>query len=70
MKTKNILLDTLLSASTLFAQSGEELFNNYCSSCHTTVVGVNESGGKITNIYEAPYAGDVVSKLKKHSSLL
>ncbi len=64
MKIKNIILSSLLVSSTLFAQSGEELFNNYCSSCHTTVVGVNESGGKVTNIYEAPYAKEVVNKLK------
>ena len=28
------------------------------------MVGVNESGGKVTPIYEAPYAKDVVNKLK------
>ncbi len=61
---KNIVLFTVLSTSTLFAQSGESLFSKYCASCHTTVVGVNESGGKVTPIYEAPYAGDVISKLK------
>ncbi len=54
MNIKNITLVTLLSASTLLAQSGEELFANYCASCHSTIVGVNESGGKITHIYEAP----------------
>ena len=40
------------------------LFSKYCASCHTTVIGVNESGGKVTPIYEAPYAKDVVNKLK------
>ncbi len=55
---------TLLATSTVFAQSGTELFTNYCSSCHATVVGTNESGGEVTNIYEAPYIKDVVSKLK------
>ncbi|MEA3419207.1 MAG: cytochrome c [Campylobacterota bacterium] len=64
MKIKNILLFTALSASALLAQPGETLFANNCSSCHTTVVGVNESGGVLTNIYEAPYAKDVVNKLK------
>ncbi len=64
MKMKNIALLTLLATSTLLAQSGEALFSNYCASCHTTVIGVNESGGKITHIYEAPYAGDVINKLK------
>jgi len=28
------------------------------------VAGVNESGGEVTHIYEAPYAKDVVNKLK------
>ncbi len=64
MKIKNITLFTLLATSSLLAQSGETLFTNYCASCHTTVVGVNESGGKVTPIYEAPYAGDVINKLK------
>ena len=64
MKIKNITLLTLLATSTLLAQTGETLFTSYCASCHTTVVGVNESGGKITPIYEAPYAGDVINKLK------
>ena len=61
---KNIVLFTVLSTSTLLAQSGEALFSKYCASCHTTVVGVNESGGELTNVYEAPYAGDVINKLK------
>ena len=61
---KNIVLFTVLSTSALLAQSGEALFSNYCASCHTTVVGVNESGGKVTPIYEAPYAKDVVIKVK------
>ena len=61
---KKIVLLTALAASTLFAESGKELFNKYCSSCHTTVVGLNESGGEVTNVYGAPYAKDVISKLK------
>ena len=64
MKIKNIALFTLLATSTLLAQSGEALFTKYCASCHTTVIGVNESGGEVTNIYGAPYARDVISKLK------
>jgi len=67
MKIKNITLFTLLATSTLLAQTGEGLFNNYCSSCHTTVVGVNESGGEITNVYEAPYIIDVINKLKSET---
>ncbi len=67
MKTSNLLFCTLLTASTMFAQSGEELFNDYCSSCHATAVGTNESGGEVTNIYEAPYVKDVVNKLKSET---
>jgi len=67
MKIKNITLVTLLATSALLAQSGEALFTNYCASCHTTVVGVNESGGKVTPIYEAPYAKDVINKLKSET---
>ncbi len=67
MKIKNIALSALLTTSTLLAQSGEALFSSYCASCHTTVVGVNESGGEITHIYEAPYAKDVVNKLKSET---
>ncbi len=64
---KNIVLFTVLSTSALLAQSGEALFGKYCASCHTTVVGVNESGGELTNVYEAPYAGDVINKLKSET---
>jgi len=67
MKIKNIVLFSLLSTSALLAQSGEALFGKYCASCHTTVVGVNESGGELTNVYEAPYVGDVISKLKSET---
>ena len=45
-------------------KANEALFNKYCASCHTTVIGVNESGGDVTNVYEAPYAKDVINKLK------
>ena len=64
---KNIALFTLLTTSTLLAQSGETLFTKYCTSCHTTVVGVNESGGEVTNIYEAPYVKNVINKLKSET---
>jgi len=67
MKMKNIVLFSVLSTSALLAQSGEALFGKYCASCHTTVVGVNESGGELTNVYEAPYAGDVINKLKSET---
>jgi len=67
MKTKNILFGTLITTSVLLAQSGEELFNTYCSSCHTTIVGINESGGEVTNVYEAPYAKDLIKKLKSET---
>ncbi len=64
MKIKNILFLTALATSTLFAQSGKALFINNCASCHTTVVGIDESGGEIKNIYAAPHAKEVVNKLK------
>ena len=64
MKIKNMLLITSLATSSLLAQSGEELFSTYCAGCHHNVVGVNESGGKVTKIYEAPYAKEVIEKLK------
>ncbi len=67
MKMKNIVLFSVLSTSALLAQSGEALFGKYCASCHTTVIGVNESGGELTNVYEAPYAGDVIHKLKSET---
>ncbi len=64
MKIKNILLFTSLATASLLAQSGEELFTNYCVGCHHSVVGVNESGGEQTKVYEAPYAKEVIGKLK------
>ncbi|MFT7824053.1 MAG: hypothetical protein ABXS92_04755, partial [Sulfurimonas sp.] len=42
----------------------ETLFSKHCAECHTAVLGVNESGGEITNIYGAPYAEKVIRKLK------
>jgi len=67
MKMKNIVLFSVLSTSALLAQSGEALFSKYCASCHATVVGMNESGGELTNVYEAPYAGNVINKLKSET---
>jgi len=64
---KRIVLFTALSATMLFAGSGKDLFTKYCSSCHTTVMGLNESGGEVTNVYGAPYAKDVISKLKNET---
>ncbi len=64
MKIKNITLFALFTTSALLAQSGEALFNKHCTGCHTTVVGVNEVGGELTNVYEAPYAKDVINKIK------
>jgi len=68
MKIKNILFLTALATSTLLAQSGKMLFTNYCSSCHATVIGVNESGGDLTNVYAAPYAKDIINKLKTETN--
>ena len=67
MKIKNIVLFTVLTTSSIFAQSGAQLFTNNCSSCHATLIGVNESGGDFTNVYKAPYAKDVIKSLKKET---
>ena len=67
MKIQNLILPALFATTSLFAQSGEELFNKNCAICHTTIVGVNESGGETTNVYEAPYAKDIVNKLKSET---
>ncbi len=64
MKMKSIALYTLLTTSTLLSQTAEALFNKHCAGCHATILGVNEAGGKVTNIYGAPYAKDVIDKLK------
>ncbi len=64
MRMKNIALYTLLATSALFSQTAETLFNTHCAGCHATILGVNEAGGKVTNIYGAPYAKDVIDKLK------
>ncbi len=63
-----IVLLTTLTVAILSAQTGEELFSNYCAHCHTSVLGINESGGEITKIYAAPYAKDVVKKLKSETA--
>ncbi len=67
MKLKSIIISSLFASSLVYAQSGSSLFNNYCSSCHAEVIGVNETGGDITNIYEAPYVKDIIKTLKKET---
>ncbi|RLA76750.1 MAG: hypothetical protein DRG78_18475 [Epsilonproteobacteria bacterium] len=67
MKFKKLLLSSLLAATLLQAESGEALFNIHCSSCHSEVIGVNESGGKLVNIYEAPYIKDLITHLKSQT---
>ncbi|DAB40684.1 MAG TPA: hypothetical protein CFH81_04095 [Sulfurovum sp. UBA12169] len=64
MRMKNITLYTLLTTSVLFSQSEAVLFDTHCADCHATILGVNEAGGKVTNVYGAPYAKDVIDKLK------
>jgi len=63
-----IVLLAILTTTILSAESGKQLFNNYCAHCHTNVLGINESGGEITKIYAAPYAKDVVKKLKSETA--
>ena len=61
---KEVVLSEADKRSVQETNPNELLFNKYCASCHTTVIGVNESGGDVTNVYEAPYAKDVINKLK------
>ena len=66
MKIKNIVFFTALAISTLFAQTGEELFNKNCSACHANVLGVvNDGGYENSYLTPAPYVADLVSKLKE-----
>ena len=64
MKLKSILISSLFATSLVYAQSGSSLFNNYCASCHAEVLGINETGGVTTNIYQAPYVKDIIKTLK------
>lgn len=65
MKMKTLAVLTTLFVSTLFAQSGSELFTKNCSSCHANVLGVNvDEQGKYSYIAPAPYITDLISKLK------
>jgi cytochrome c2 len=70
VEEKKVVLSEADKKSAQEAKRNETLFTNYCASCHTTVIGVNESGGKITPIYEAPYAKDVINKLKVETKRL
>jgi len=45
-------------------KANEALFSKYCASCHTTVMGVSATCGNVTPIYQAPYAKDVINKVK------
>jgi len=67
MRLKKIMVLSLFTASILQANTGEELFKNHCSSCHSEILGVDESGGKVSNIYGAPSVKDVVKKLKEET---
>lgn len=67
MRLKKIMVLSLFTASIIQANTAEELFQNHCATCHSEVLGVNESGGKITNIYGAPYVKDIVIKLKEET---
>jgi hypothetical protein len=40
------------------------LFQKHCAVCHMDAVGAYETAGTITKVYQAPYAKDVVKKLK------
>ena len=64
IKTNKLLIVSLLTASTIYAQSGSELFQTNCAQCHMDAVGAYETGSTITKVYQAPYAKDVVKKLK------
>ncbi len=67
MKFKSIIISSLFATSILCAQSGSSLFNTHCSSCHADVISVNETGGMVTNVYEAPYVKDIIRTLKKET---
>ncbi len=65
MKMKIIAVIAALFTSTLYAQSGSELFANNCSSCHSDVLGVNiDIQDEYSYIAEAPYIDDLITKLK------
>ena len=64
MKVDRLLIASLLTASVVYAQTGSELFQKNCAVCHFNAIGAYETGDTITKEYEAPYAKDVVRKLK------
>lgn len=67
MKVRNLILGLVLTTTVACAESksGEELFKNHCSSCHTNIVGIDEQNGETTYITDdAPYIKDIVTKLK------
>nr|WP_321266770.1 c-type cytochrome [uncultured Sulfurimonas sp.] len=65
MKMKSFVLIATLFASTLFAQTGSEIFNKNCSSCHADSLGVTvDLQDRYKGIYKAPYIKDLVIKLK------
>jgi len=64
MKIDKLLIASLFTASVVYAQTGSELFQKHCAVCHMDVVGAYETGDTITKVYQAPYAKDVIKKLK------
>jgi macrodomain Ter protein organizer (MatP/YcbG family) len=72
-KLANYLYDDLLKNDTKVktkkvaikkVEDQNVLFQKHCAECHYDAVGAYETGDTITKEYQAPYAKDVVKKLK------
>jgi len=49
-------------------KQGEEIFNQNCSSCHATILGISNDGGYDNKyITSAPYVVDLVDKLREET---
>ncbi len=68
MKISNIVFLVTFATSIVSAQTGEELFNKNCSSCHANILGITNNGGYDNSyITPAPYVTDLISKLRKET---
>jgi cytochrome c5 len=59
------LLTLIFSLTTLFATSGEEIFNNTCASCHDKILSMAKTKDRWERL-KAPPMNEVIDRMKRH----
>ena len=67
MKINKLYISALIATS-MYAQTGQDVFIKNCSVCHANILGVTNSDGyENTYITPAPYVKNLVQKLKEET---